>query len=40
MAEAMEVVGQAADAVIEGDNQNLIDCAYHLEDILSRVRKA
>ena len=40
MLEAIEVVGQAADAVREGDNRNLIDCAYHLQDFLERIREA
>ena len=37
--EAMHVVGEAAEAVREGNNQNLVDCAYHLEDFLDRLNQ-
>lgn len=36
--EAITVIGEAADAVIRQDSQCLVDCAYHLEDFLSRIK--
>lgn len=35
--EAIDVIGEAAKAVKSGSEQTLTDCAYHLEDILSRI---
>lgn len=36
--EAIKVVGEAAEAVMRGDSQCLTDCAYHLEDFLTRIK--
>lgn len=35
--EAVSVIGEAAQAVHDGDSNRLTDCAYHLEDFLSRM---
>lgn len=36
--EAVSVIKEAAIAVHSGDAQTVIDCAYHLEDFISRLR--
>jgi len=36
--EAVTVIREAALAVSSGDEQTVIDCAYHLEDFISRLR--
>lgn len=36
--EAVVVIREAAVAVSSGDQQTVIDCAYHLEDFISRLR--
>ena len=36
--EAVGVIKEAARAVHSGDAQTVIDCAYHLEDFISRLR--
>lgn len=36
--EAVGVIKEAALAVHSGDAQTVIDCAYHLEDFISRLR--
>ncbi|MEN8550651.1 hypothetical protein ABFW07_16185 [Acinetobacter soli] len=36
--EAVIVIKEAAIAVHSGDAQTVIDCAYHLEDFISRLR--
>lgn len=36
--EAVTVIREAAQAVTSEDQQTVIDCAYHLEDYVSRLR--
>lgn len=36
--EAVSVIREAAQAVASGDEQTVIDCAYHLEDFIGRLR--
>ena len=37
LSEAVRVINEAAEAVLEGDEGRLTDCAYHLEDFLDRI---
>ena len=37
LTEAVAVINEAADAVLDGDESRLTDCAYHLEDFLARI---
>jgi len=36
--EAVSVIKEAAEAVRSGDERTIVDCAYHLEDFISRLR--